>query len=53
MKAESRVISPKKTCRKPRVSFWLYLTDHHSMGERLIPTLQDMIAERALLASGY
>jgi len=45
-------ISLKKTCRKLGVSFWQYLIDRHGIGEQTIPPLQDMVAERALLAPG-
>jgi hypothetical protein len=46
-------ISLKKTCRKLGISFWQYLIDRHGIGEQTIPPLQDMVAERALLAPGY
>ncbi len=46
-------ISLKKTSRKSGVSFWQYLIDRHGIGEQTIPPLQDIVAERALLAPGY
>jgi len=52
-KCRDTFISLKKTCRKLGVSFWQYLIDRHDIGEQSIPPLQDIVAERALLAPGY
>ena len=43
--------SLKKTCRKLGVSFWEYLTDRIS-GKNLIPTLGELIAQKALRSQG-
>jgi len=52
-KCRDTFISLKKTCRKLGVPFWQYLADRHGIGEQTIPPLQDIIAERALLAPDY
>jgi len=45
--------SLKKTCRKLDISFWHYLTDRLGIGSNPVAPLQDIIAERAALATGY
>lgn len=45
--------SSKKTCRKLGISFWDYITDRLGVGSTSIPPLQDIITERAALATGY
>ncbi len=45
--------SLKKTCRKLDISFWDYLTDRLGIGNKTIPPLPDIIAERAAVATGY
>lgn len=45
--------SLKKTCRKLDISFWHYLTDRLGIGSRPVKPLQDIIIERAALATGY
>ena len=45
--------SLKKTCRKLDISFWHYLTDRLGIGSDPVAPLQDIIAERAALATGY
>lgn len=47
-KCRDTFISLKKTCRKLGVPFWQYLTDRHGIGEQTIPSLPDIITERAL-----
>ena len=43
--------SLKKTCRKLGVSFWEYLTDRVG-GKNLIPTLGELIAQKAAVSLG-
>ncbi len=45
--------SLKKTCRKLDISFWDYLTDRLGIGNKTIPPLPDIIAQRAAVATDY
>ena len=45
--------SLKKTCRKLGISFWDYLLDRAGIGQKTIPFLNELVAEKMVLPTGY